>query len=114
MSSRAADQLLVDRVKSGDKYAFDLLVIKYQHKVVNLVMRYVKDHSEALDVSQEAFIKAFRAIPNFRGQSSFYTWIYRIAINTAKNHLVAQARRPLKDAKEIAEPEEFDWHPNLQ
>ena len=77
-------------------------------------MRYVKDPSEALDVSQEAFLKAYRAIPKFRGDSAFYTWMYRIAINTAKNHLVAAGRRPLDHASEISEPEEFDWHPRMQ
>jgi len=114
MSERAADQLLVDRVRAGDKRAFDLLVLKYQHRIVKLIMRYVKDQSEALDVAQEAFIKAYRAMPRFRGDSAFYTWMYRIAINTAKNHLVAARRRPLEYASEIGEPEEFDWHMNLQ
>jgi RNA polymerase sigma-70 factor (ECF subfamily) len=114
LSNRASDQLLVDRVKAGEKHAFDLLVLKYQHKIIKLIMRYVKDQSEALDVSQEAFLKAYRAIPNFRGDSAFYTWMYRIAINTAKNHLVAAGRRPLEHASEISEPEEFDWHPRMQ
>lgn len=94
-SEKAADAALVKRVKKGDRGAFDVLVLKYQHKIVNLIMRYVRDPSEALDVSQEAFIKAYRALPNFRGDSAFYTWLYRIAINTAKNHLVAAGRRPL-------------------
>lgn len=94
-SEKAADAALVKRVKKGDRGAFDVLVLKYQHKIVNLIMRYVRDPSEALDVSQEAFIKAYRALPNFRGESAFYTWLYRIAINTAKNHLVAAGRRPL-------------------
>jgi RNA polymerase sigma-70 factor (ECF subfamily) len=88
------DQELVERVKKGDKRAFDILVQKYQHKIVNLISRYVRDPSEVLDVAQEAFIKAYRALPNFRGESAFYTWLYRIAINTAKNYLVAQDRRP--------------------
>jgi RNA polymerase sigma-70 factor (ECF subfamily) len=114
MNDRASDQLLVDRVKNGDKHAFDLLVLKYQHRIIKLIMRYVRDPSEAMDVSQEAFIKAYRAIPKFRGESAFYTWMYRIAINTAKNHLVAARRRPLEYASEISEPEEFDWHSNLQ
>jgi RNA polymerase sigma-70 factor (ECF subfamily) len=87
------DQELVKRVQKGDKKAFDLLVIKYQQKVVNLVMRYVGDYTEALDVAQEAFIKAYRALPNFRGDSAFYTWLYRIAVNTAKNHLASEGRR---------------------
>jgi len=94
MGDRAVDQELVARAKRGDKRAFDLLVLKYQHKVTNLVSRYVRDPNEALDVTQEAFIKAYRALDNFRGDSAFYTWLYRIAINTAKNLLVAQNRRP--------------------
>ncbi|GGB89119.1 RNA polymerase sigma-H factor [Marinobacterium zhoushanense] len=93
-SQAAADQKLVKRVQAGDKRAFDLLVKQYQHKIIGLVGRYVYDHSEALDVAQEAFIKAYRALPNFRGESAFYTWLYRIAINTAKNYLVARSRRP--------------------
>lgn len=91
---RQADQQLVERVQQGDKRAFDLLVIKYQHRVVKLVMRYVGDRDEAQDIAQDAFIKAYRALPGFRGESAFYTWLYRIAINTAKNWLVTQGRRP--------------------
>lgn len=92
------DQQLVSRVKQGDKRAFDLLVIKYQHKILALVNRYVSDFSEAQDVSQEAFIRAFRALPDFRGDSAFYTWLYRIAVNTAKNHLVTRGRKtPTQD-----------------
>ncbi len=94
MSEREVDQELVVRVQRGDKKAFDLLVLKYQQRVANLVSRYIRDRSETLDVTQEAFIKAYRALPNFRGESAFYTWLYRIAINTAKNYLVAQGRRP--------------------
>lgn len=93
-SQAAADQLLVKRVQAGDKRAFDLLVKQYQHKIIGLIGRYVYDQHEALDVAQEAFIKAYRALPGFRGDSAFYTWLYRIAINTAKNHLVARNRRP--------------------
>ena len=93
-SQVAADQLLVKRVQAGDKRAFDLLVKQYQHKIIGLIGRYVYDQHEALDVAQEAFIKAYRALPGFRGDSAFYTWLYRIAINTAKNHLVARNRRP--------------------
>ncbi|MFN4263648.1 MAG: RNA polymerase sigma factor RpoE [Thioalkalivibrionaceae bacterium] len=93
MSEKPADEVLVERVQNGDKRAFDLLVLKYQHKIVHLVGRYVHDHATALDVAQEAFIKAYRGIERFRGDSAFYTWLYRIAINTAKNHLVAQKRR---------------------
>lgn len=88
------DQQLVKQVQQGDKRAFDLLVLKYQHKIIGLIGRYVYDPNEAMDVAQEAFIKAYRALPNFRGDSAFYTWLYRIAINTAKNHLVARGRRP--------------------
>ena len=95
MGKKSNDQLLVERVQQGDKSAFDILVLRYQHKVVKLVMRYVRDQAEALDVTQEAFLKAYRALPGFRGDSAFYTWLYRIAINTAKNHLVAAKRRPL-------------------
>ena len=94
VSEAKIDQLLVERVQKGEKHAFDLLIQKYQHRIVSLVSRYVSDHAEAQDVAQEAFIKAYRALPNFRGDSAFYTWIYRIAVNTAKNHLVAKGRRP--------------------
>lgn len=93
-SDSQTDKQLVQRVKKGDKRAFDLLVIKYQHKILSLVSRYVRDVGEIQDVTQEAFIKAYRAMPNFRGDSQFYTWLYRIAINTAKNHLMAKSRRP--------------------
>ena len=93
-SDAPTDKQLVERVQQGDKRAFDLLVKKYQHKIIGLIGRYVYDHHEAMDVSQEAFIKAYRALPNFRGESAFYTWMYRIAINTAKNHLVSKGRRP--------------------
>ncbi|SDZ87905.1 RNA polymerase sigma factor RpoE [Microbulbifer marinus] len=89
-----SDRQLVERVQKGDKRAFDLLVLKYQHKIVAVVSRFIKDHSEVQDVTQEAFIKAYRALANFRGDSAFYTWMYRIAINTAKNHLVSRSRRP--------------------
>ena len=94
MSQQDTDQQLVQRVQKGDKRAFDLLVLKYQHKVMSLVSRYIRDHSEVQDIAQEAFIKAYRALPNFRGDSQFYTWLYRIAVNTAKNYLVTQGRRP--------------------
>ena len=83
MGNRSSDQLLVERVKAGDKHAFDLLVLKYQHRIVKLIMRYVRDPAEELDVSQEAFLKAYRALPRFRGDSAFYTWMYRIATNEA-------------------------------
>lgn len=91
---KETDRQLVERVKRGDKRAYDLLVLKYQHKIVGLVSRYLRDQDEVLDVTQEAFIKAYRALPRFRGDSAFYTWLYRIAINTAKNHLVSKSRRP--------------------
>lgn len=93
-SAPDADQLLVARVQQGDKKAFDLLVLKYQHRIMAVISRFIRDHAEVQDVAQEAFIKAFRALPNFRGDSAFYTWLYRIAINTAKNHLVSRGRRP--------------------
>lgn len=94
MGDKQVDGALVKRVQEGDKRAFDLLVLKYQQKIANVISRYISDHSETLDVAQEAFIKAYRAIGRFRGDSAFYTWLYRIAINTAKNHLVARSRRP--------------------
>jgi RNA polymerase sigma-70 factor, ECF subfamily len=93
MSDREIDQQLVERVQSGDKRAFDLLVNKYQRKLGRLLSRFIRDPSEVEDVTQEAFIKAYRALPGFRGDSAFYTWLYRIGINTAKNHLVAMGRR---------------------
>jgi len=93
MGEREADLLLVERVQSGDREAFGLLVSKYQRKLLRLVMRFVRDHAEAEDVTQEAFIKAYRALPGFRGESAFYTWLYRIGINCAKNWLLANGRR---------------------
>lgn len=101
MSERGIDQKLVVRVKRGEKAAFDLLVRKYQHKVAKLVARYVRDRGEVEDVTQEAFIKAYRAIQGFRGESAFYTWLYRIAVNTAKNYLDSQGRRPPNSDMEI-------------
>ena len=109
-----SDQALVERVQRGDKSAFDMLVRKYQHKIVKLVTRYVHDATEALDVSQEAFIKAYRAIHGFRGDSAFYTWLYRIAINTAKNHLVAEGRRPLEHGMDLQDPEQYDMQARLR
>lgn len=95
MGEQVTDQMLVERVQHGDKKAFDLLVMKYQQRVANVISRYMRNYpDDILDVAQEAFIKAYRALPNFRGDSAFYTWLYRIAINTAKNHLVSQGRRP--------------------
>lgn len=93
MSEREIDQKLVERAQGGEKAAFDLLVAKYQRKLLRLLSRFIRDPAEVEDVAQEAFIKAWRALPAFRGESAFYTWLYRIGINTAKNHLVAQGRR---------------------
>jgi RNA polymerase sigma-70 factor (ECF subfamily) len=95
VTTEESDLVLVKRVQRGDKTAFDLLVRKYQHKVVKLVLRYVRNPAEAEDIAQEAFIKAYRALPQFRGDSAFYTWMYRIAINTAKNSLASRDRSPI-------------------
>ena len=108
------DQLLVQRAQAGDRRAFDLLVLRYQHRLAKLIARYVRDHSEVLDVAQESFIKAYRALPNFRGDSAFYTWLYRIAINTAKNHLVSRGRRTLESAVELDDAEQFIEHEELR
>lgn len=108
VSEREVDQALVERAQSGDRRAFDLLVLKYQQRVGNLIGRYVRDSSEVLDVTQDAFLKAYRALPGFRGESAFYTWIYRIAINTAKNHMVAQGRRPPGDDVDAEVAEQLD------
>lgn len=94
MGVQDTDQILVQRVKRGEKAAFDALVLRYQSRIVSLVSRFVRNPTDALDVTQEAFLKAYRALPRFRGESAFYTWMYRIAVNTAKNHLAAQVRRP--------------------
>lgn len=102
------DRDLVKRVQDGDKKAFDILVLKYQHKIIQLIGRYVNDSSETLDIAQESFIKAYRALPNFRGDSAFYTWLYRIAINTAKNHLVARSRRASDNEVDVQEAEQFE------
>ena len=108
-TEREIDQLLVERVQRGDKKAFELLVIKYQRKLMRLVSRLVRDQAEAEDVVQEAFIKAYRALPQFRGESAFYTWLYRIGINTAKNYLVTQGRRaPTSTETNAEEGETFD------
>jgi len=114
MSNQASDQKLVERVQKGDNGAFDLLVLKYQHKIVNLVMRYVRDPELAQDITQEAFIKAYRALPRFRGDSAFYTWLYRIAVNTAKNHLAAQRRRPMDIELDLQDPEQYELHAKLK
>ena len=107
-TSQQVDQALVLRVQRGDKAAFDQLVRKYQHRIIQLVNRYVKDASEAQDVAQETFIKAYRALTNFRGDSAFYTWLYRIAINTAKNYLVSRARRSSDYEVDVQEAEQID------
>jgi len=101
MGKQYTDQELVERVQKGDKAAFDLLVRKYQHKVIKLISRYVRDQSEVHDVAQEAFIKAYRALANFRGESAFYTWLYRIAINSAKNYLLSRGRQPVYTESEV-------------
>ena len=106
MTVEESDLVLVKRVQRGDKAAFDLLVRKYQHKVVKLVLRYVRNPAEAEDIAQEAFIKAYRALPQFRGDSAFYTWMYRIAINTAKNSLASRDRSPIAYDLDLTDPEE--------
>lgn len=109
MSDREIDQRLVEQVQRGDKRAFELLVAKYQRKIFRLLSRLIRDQGEIEDVAQEAFIKAYRALPNFRGESAFYTWLYRIAINTAKNFLVAQGRRaPTSTETEIEDAERLE------
>lgn len=107
MAGKVTDQELVKRVQNGDKKAFDLLVLKYQQKIINLVSRFVRNQSDAHDVTQEAFLKAYRALPKFRGDSAFYTWIYRIAVNTAKNYLAVQSRRPSGVDMDISEIEQI-------
>jgi RNA polymerase sigma factor RpoE len=109
MSEREIDQLLVERAQKGEKHAFELLVAKYQRKLGRLLSRFIRDSAEVEDVAQEAFIKAYRALPSFRGDSAFYTWLYRIGINTAKNYLVAQGRRaPTSTGFDSEEAETFD------
>ncbi len=114
MSERDVDAKLVARVQAGDKAAFDLLVIKYQRKILRLLSRMLRDQSEIEDVMQEAFIKAYRALPQFRGDSAFYTWLYRIAINTARNWMASQSRRPSSPSLHQSEDgETFDEIDNL-
>jgi RNA polymerase sigma-70 factor (ECF subfamily) len=109
MTERDVDQELVERVQRGDKHAFDLLVSKYQRKLGRLISRFVRDSGEAEDVTQDAFIKAYRALPGFRGESAFYTWLYRIGINTAKNHLLANKRRaPTSTPFDVEDAESFE------
>jgi len=107
MGEKTTDQALVERVQAGDKKAFDILVLKYQQRVMKVLSRYVRDQAELEDLAQEAFIKAYRALPRFRGDSAFYTWLYRIAINTAKNFLVAQDRRPPADDIDASDGDEI-------
>ena len=114
MSERQTDHELVSRAQEGDRRAFDLLVLKYQQKVASLISRYIRDSNEVMDVTQEAFLKAYRALPGFRGESAFYTWLYRIAINTVKNHLVAQGRRPPGDDVEAEIAEQMDMGGRLR
>lgn len=114
MTASRVDKELVAQVQAGDKQAFNVLVQKYQHKLVKLITRYVHDPVEAMDVAQEAFIKAYRALPNFRGDSSFYTWLYRIGINTAKNHLVSQGRRPPDSDIDAQDAERYDIESRLK
>jgi len=108
------DQQLVERVQKGDKRAFDLLVLKYQHKIFAVISRFIRDHAEVQDVAQDAFIKAYRALPNFRGDSAFYTWLYRIAINTAKNYLVARNRRPPASDVDVDDAEFYSGNDAMQ
>lgn len=114
MGERGIDQALVEKVQQGDKRAFDVLVLKYQNKIIQLIYRYVHDPDEARDVAQDAFIKAYKAIGRFRGDSAFYTWLYRIAINTAKNHLVAGARRPPKSDIDAQDAEQYEGATGLK
>jgi RNA polymerase sigma-70 factor (ECF subfamily) len=111
--SEQLDQELVERVQQGDKAAYNLLVLKYQHKIIQLVSRYIKDSSESQDVAQEAFIKAYRAIGSFRGEATFYTWLYRIAINTAKNYLVSRSRRGFDYQIDVQDAEHLENTPAL-
>ena len=108
MSEREVDLVLVKRVQAGDKTAFDLLVKKYQSKIAKLIARFIHDSAEVEDVTQEAFIKAYRGLANFRGESAFYTWMYRIAINTAKNHLVSTSRKTPDISIDAQEAEQYE------
>ncbi len=114
MTGKASDQQLVERFQKGDKRSFDLLVVRYQHKIMGLISRYIQDHQEVQDVAQETFIKAYRALGKFRGDSAFYTWLYRIAVNTAKNHLVARNRRPPDSDIDAEEAQFYDGAEGLQ
>ncbi|MDG1693774.1 MAG: RNA polymerase sigma factor RpoE [Porticoccaceae bacterium] len=112
-NSEPTDQQLVLRVQKGDKRAFDLLVLKYQYKLQAIVGRFIRDTDEVADVTQEAFIKAYKALPRFRGDSQFYTWLYRIAINTAKNYLVSKSRRPANTDIDVEDAEQFSNNEKL-
>jgi RNA polymerase sigma-70 factor (ECF subfamily) len=114
MGTNLLDAELVKRAQAGDKAAFDILVLKYQHKVVNLITRFVSDQAECYDIAQEAFIKAYRAIGNFRGDSQFYTWLYRIAANTAKNHLASRARKSPSYTVDVEDAEHFEGESGLK
>ena len=114
MPDNVSDRELVERAQRGERKAFDLLMLKYQHRIAKLIARYVQNPAEVLDVTQEAFLKAYRALPRFRGDSAFYTWMYRIAINTAKNHLAAQARRPRESGVDVTDAEQFDGVTDLK
>ena len=113
MADNITDKEIIERVKNGDKKAYDLLVLKYQQRVINLISRFVKNYADALDVSQETFIKAYKALPNFRGESAFYTWLYRIAVNTAKNHLTVQSRKITKSDYDVTEIEQIEGNMTL-
>jgi RNA polymerase sigma-70 factor (ECF subfamily) len=113
-SQNEIDLDIIRRVQQGDKSAFDLLVLKYQHKLANLVTPYVRDSDEVLDVVQETFIKAYKALPRFRGDSAFYTWLYRIAVNTAKNYLTAQSRRPPRSDIDVQDAEYYEGTSSLK
>ena len=115
MGDKEVDQQLVERAQRGDKHAFELLVVKYQRRLRRLISRFVRDAAESEDVTQEAFIKAYRALPSFRGDSAFYTWLYRIGINTAKNYLIALGRRaPTNTQFDAEESEDFEGAELLQ
>ena len=114
MSDDVSDRELVARVQRGERKGFDLLMLKYQHRIAKLIARYVHDPADVLDVAQEAFMKAYRAIPGFRGDSAFYTWLYRIAINSAKNHLATAARRPRESGIDVTDAEQLDGVTDLK
>jgi len=114
MGSSLLDAELVKRVQAGDKAAFDILVQKYQHKVINLIGRFVSDQAECQDIAQDAFVKAYRAIGSFRGDSQFYTWLYRIAANTAKNYLASRARKSPSYAVDVEDAEHFEGESGLK